>query len=186
VVGGLGLLGIFVAVFILRKRRRNSGDAESYNKAVPKASQDLLSIEPGSPPFTPNSATDVGSEVNASGRQTSLFYAPFIVPTAHPMSYAREELLPGYAATQLEGRMTRSPTLSPTPLTRESMVQQDDELGRWAAENRSLVPDELEKKLRAARYLPSDNPDEISPDVWRETHGVGHFELKRLQEIYAR
>jgi hypothetical protein len=181
------LLGIFVAIFILRKRRRNSDDAETYNynETVQKTSQDLLSTEPGSPPLTPNSITDVGSEGNASAHHTSFPYAPFIIPTTQPTLYAREEPLPSYAFGRLEGGVTRSPTLSPIPVTRESVVQQDDELGRWAAENRSLVPDELEKKLRVAQYLPSDNPNEISPDVWRDTHGVGYFELKRLQELYA-
>jgi hypothetical protein len=44
----------------------------------------------------------------------------------------------------------------------------------------------LEERLRAAQYLPSDDPDGIPPDVWQDNHGVSHFELKRLEEIYAR
>jgi hypothetical protein len=186
VVGVLVLLGIFVAIFILRKRRRNSVDTESHNEDVQKTNQDLLSTEPGSPPWTPNSITDVGSEGNTPSHHTSFPYTPFVIPTTQPMSYAREELLPGYADARVEGSVTRSPTISPIAPIRESVIQPDDELGRWAAENRYLVPDKLEKKLRAAQYLPSDNPNEISPDVWRDTHGVGHFELKRLQELYAR
>jgi hypothetical protein len=128
--------------------------------------------ELGSVPISPNSPAFVGSDRIASSLNNSTSYMPL-------SRDIDRDFPPSYASMQTEGNLAGLSTLPP-------VEEQDDELGRWAAENRSSVPYELEQKLRAAQYLPSDNPEEISPDVWRDAHGVGHFELKRLQEIYAR
>jgi hypothetical protein len=59
-----------------------------------------------------------------------------------------------------------------------------DIIGLFAAAQRETISPELESRLRAARYLPTDDPSEISAERWRIDHGVTYFELKRLQEIY--
>lgn len=64
------------------------------------------------------------------------------------------------------------------------VVDQDDDLGRYATAHRSIISHGLEDKLRRAKYLPTDDPKEISADVWMSQYGVGRFELKRLQELY--
>lgn len=62
----------------------------------------------------------------------------------------------------------------------------DDEVGRWAAGNRDSISPELEQKLRDAHYRPSDDPREITDNIWSDRYGVGHYELKRIQELYQR
>lgn len=62
----------------------------------------------------------------------------------------------------------------------------NDPLSQFCAENRDLITSTLEEKLRAARYFPRDDPDEIPADYWRNTYGVDFFDLKRLKEAYYR
>lgn len=87
---------------------------------------------------------------------------------------------------------TASPCLPPaysdmiTPVHDSARVEMGDELGLWANENRTVISPDLEQKLRGAHYLPSDNPDDISAQDWRDQDGVGYFELRRLRELYAR
>lgn len=75
--------------------------------------------------------------------------------------------------------------LSYMPVGDYKRVETDDELGLWANENRGVISPDLEQRLRDAHYLPSDNPDDISGQEWRDQHRVGYFELKRLQDLYA-
>lgn len=58
------------------------------------------------------------------------------------------------------------------------------EIGRFAAMHRGIISYELEEKLRRAGYKPTDDPREMPTEVWLGQYGVGHFELKRLREIY--
>ncbi|KIM29885.1 hypothetical protein M408DRAFT_108556 [Serendipita vermifera MAFF 305830] len=62
----------------------------------------------------------------------------------------------------------------------------EESLSQFCATNRDLISPTLEGKLRAARYLPKDNPSEISAEYWRNTYGVEFFDLKRLQEAYEK
>jgi hypothetical protein len=70
------------------------------------------------------------------------------------------------------------------PLPGESVQDYDDEIGKYSTSHRDVIPPDLEQRLRIARYLPTDDPNEIPADVWSSQHGVGYFELKRLQELY--
>lgn len=62
----------------------------------------------------------------------------------------------------------------------------NDIIGQYAEANRDLISPSLESKLRAARYLPTDDPSEASEAEWQTQHGVGALELKRLKEAYNR
>ncbi|KIM23404.1 hypothetical protein M408DRAFT_264067 [Serendipita vermifera MAFF 305830] len=62
----------------------------------------------------------------------------------------------------------------------------NDPLSQFCAANRDLITTTLEGKLRAARYLPRDDPDEIPADYWRSAYGVDFFDLKRLKEAHDR
>lgn len=61
-----------------------------------------------------------------------------------------------------------------------------DVLFQFAARNRDLISLELESKLRVAHYLPTDNPSDLSTDIWQSQYGVGLFELRRVQEAWQR
>ncbi|CAG7846606.1 SubName: Full=Uncharacterized protein {ECO:0000313/EMBL:CCA69851.1} [Serendipita indica DSM 11827] len=63
--------------------------------------------------------------------------------------------------------------------------QVNDIIGQYAQANRVLISPSLEDKLRAASYLPMDNPDEMPLSEW-QAYGVQTFELRRLQEAYDR
>lgn len=62
----------------------------------------------------------------------------------------------------------------------------NDVIGQYAAANRDVINSDLERKLRAARYLPTDNPSDMPAEEWGTRYGVGTFELRRLQELYDR
>jgi hypothetical protein len=169
IVGVLGLIGIVSAIIILRRRRRS---AENIYTGLPETHRGPLSPKSGSVTTSRNSVVFIGSDRIASSHNNSTSYIPLsrVIDGNSP---------PSYFSMRRESNLAGSFIFHP-------LVQQDDELGRWAAENRSLVPYELEQRLRAAQYLPSDDPDEIAESVWQSVHHIGHFEVKRLREIYAR
>ena len=69
-----------------------------------------------------------------------------------------------------------------TPVPMGSLEEND--LSRYASQNRHLISPDLEYKLRKAHYMPEDDPDEISVEEWRSEYGVGYFELKRLRQLH--
>ncbi|KAG8819496.1 hypothetical protein FRC17_010427 [Serendipita sp. 399] len=60
------------------------------------------------------------------------------------------------------------------------------DLPQWARDNRGYITEKLEAKLDAAGYVPTDNPDSLSPDVWKREWGVTELELRRMRALYAR
>lgn len=62
----------------------------------------------------------------------------------------------------------------------------NDDISRFCSANRDLISPTLENKLRAAHWLPSDDPNEMPAERWRTAYGVEFFELKRIQEAYSR
>jgi hypothetical protein len=61
-----------------------------------------------------------------------------------------------------------------------------DTLSQFTSANRDVITPNLENKLRQARYVPTDNPSDMSAEEWSSRYGVGTFELRRLQELYDR
>lgn len=62
----------------------------------------------------------------------------------------------------------------------------NDIIGQYATANRDIISSDLERRLRMARYLPTDNPSDMPAEEWGTRYGVGIFELRRLQELYDR
>jgi len=62
----------------------------------------------------------------------------------------------------------------------------DVRISDFCTTNRDLIPPSLERKLHAARYLPEDDPSDLSAEYWHSTYGVEFFELRRLQAAYER
>ncbi|KIM26113.1 hypothetical protein M408DRAFT_330708 [Serendipita vermifera MAFF 305830] len=60
------------------------------------------------------------------------------------------------------------------------------ELTNWFRANRASITDEMEQRLVAAGYMPSNNPDDLTEEEWETKFGITKFELIRLREIYAR
>lgn len=83
---------------------------------------------------------------------------------------------------------------SPNPFT--SILESPDDaidatfyntdIRSFCAANRDLVSPALESKLRAAHWIPTDDPSEIPAEHWSTAYGVEFFELKRIQEAYDR
>jgi len=68
----------------------------------------------------------------------------------------------------------------------ERARQYDMRMADFCATNRDLISPALERKLHNARYLPEDNPSDVSADYWRSAYGVEFFDLRRLQTAYDR
>ena len=58
-------------------------------------------------------------------------------------------------------------------------------LARFADSNRGLISEDLEARLTAAGYLPTDDPDNLSEEEWRIVHNVTKLEVMRLRALYA-
>lgn len=163
VFGAAILIGIILALVFWRRRRDqkvdNTREVAEYPPEV-KQKQDIPPViaAPWSIPASPSPQR-----------------LPAQPGTPAPTFYSNP---PDYRATS-----PRSVTSGSRSMT---LTGHNDELGIWAEENRDMIAPDLEQKLRDAHYRPSDNPDEIPAQEWRDLHGVGHFELKRIQELYSR
>ena len=58
-------------------------------------------------------------------------------------------------------------------------------LAEFASSNRRLISEDLEARLTAAGYLPTDDPDNLSEEEWRDVHNVTKLELMRIRALYA-
>lgn len=169
-----------MALVILRRRRRNKATNIDYSTDAMLLKEPFIPNH-GSLPFTPDLTTlvQVVTPLDSNAETTVPFSIPSM-PSSPPALPQHGSALPEYAA------VSRAPPIISPSLAEGSTVQLEDELGRWAEKNRPYIPHELERKLRIAHYLPSDNPDLLPANVWNDDYGVGNFELKRLQGLYAR
>jgi hypothetical protein len=89
--------------------------------------------------------------------------APYSSP---PASIASSVSPPTYRTFISPDGSRLTHTLLVVPMPREDAQDYDDEIRRYSATHRDVNPRELEERLRRARYLPTDNPNEISVDIW--------------------
>jgi hypothetical protein len=59
-------------------------------------------------------------------------------------------------------------------------------LADFARANRNLISYDLEAKLAAAGYLPTDDPDNLSEQEWITKYNVTVQELESLRRLYYR
>jgi hypothetical protein len=154
--------------------------------------QHLSSGSNGLPPEIPRN----------SGRPISIHSSSFsAIPDYPPPIYGLEESVrqdrtrPPSFATELVRFASTSrappPSFSPEPVQVTSTSATlppsfSAELARYASANRDVINESLEAKLHAAGYLPSDDPNDLTPEQWRNEHGVTRLELNRLKNLYAR
>jgi hypothetical protein len=116
-----------------------------------------------------------------TGRPLSMQSSSFsAMPDYPPPIYALEE--------SVQQDRTRPPSLPPEPAStsRTLPLSFSPELAQFANANRHVINESLEAKLQAAAYLPTDDPSHLTPEQWRNEHGVTRLELRRLQDLYAR
>lgn len=58
-------------------------------------------------------------------------------------------------------------------------------LAQFASANRGMINEDLEARLEAAGYLPTDDPDSLTEQEWKE-HKVTKLELLRLRTLFNR
>jgi len=86
---------------------------------------------------------------------------------------------------------TMPPSFSPEPAQSASTSSApppsfSPEFARFASANRDVINESLEARLQAAGYLPTDDPSDLTPEHWKNEHGVNMLELNRLKNLYAR
>jgi hypothetical protein len=137
-----------------------------------------------------------------TGRPVSIHSSSFsAMPDYPPPIYGLEESVrqdtttPPSFSPQLSqfGSTSRAPapSSSPEPVQVASTSATlppsfSPELARYASANRDVINESLEAKLHAAGYLPTDDPNDLTPEEWRNEHGVTKLELNRLKNLYAR
>jgi cell division septation protein DedD len=118
------------------------------------------------------------------GRTISVHSSSFsAMPDYPPPIYGLEE--------SVRQERTRPSSSSPEPVqvSRTSVTLPplfSPELARFASANRDVINEGLEARLQAAGYLPTDDPNDLTPEEWRNEHGVTKLELNRLKNLYAR
>ena len=60
------------------------------------------------------------------------------------------------------------------------------ELARFASAHRDVINENLEARLQAAGYLPTDDPSRLTAEEWKNEYGITKMELRRLQDLYSR
>jgi hypothetical protein len=95
---------------------------------------------------------------------------------------------PGNTSTDRNNRPTPNVSSSTREIPREPppVYGNSTVLAAWASTNRNVVSKDMESKLLAAGYMPSDNPDIFSEDEWQTRCGITRLELFRLRKLYAR
>jgi len=59
-------------------------------------------------------------------------------------------------------------------------------LALFASRHRDVINENLEARLQAAGYLPTDDPTYLTPEEWKSEYGVTRLELRRLQDLFSR
>ena len=138
---------------------------------------------PSSPPIPENPPWVQGVENGSFSNTHPPTGASTPGPTADFAPPAYQD--PHGAPTALMGSISPATNLNPTAEAEQARVYEES-ISQFCATNRDLISPALEGKLRAARYLPKDNPSEVPAEYWRNAYGVEFFDLKRLQEAYER
>jgi hypothetical protein len=140
-----------------------------------------------------------------TGRPISIHSSSFsVMPDYPPPIYGLEDsvvqdraLPPSFSpqfaqfASTSRAPVPLAPSFSPEPVQVASTSATlpssfSPELARFASANRDVINESLEAKLHAAGYLPTDDPNDLTPEEWRNDHGVTKLELNRLKNLYAR
>lgn len=61
-----------------------------------------------------------------------------------------------------------------------------DALAIWAQENRSVISEDLERRLRMAGYSPEFDLDEMAPETWLDCYNISLSELQNLKRLLLR
>jgi cell division septation protein DedD len=81
------------------------------------------------------------------------------------------------------------PTYGPEDLLRQDRVPASlfsPELAQFASAHRDVINENLEARLQAAGYLPTDDPSRLTAEEWKNEYGITKLELRRLQDLYSR
>jgi hypothetical protein len=118
------------------------------------------------------------------GRSVSIQSSSFsAMPDYPPPMYALEESV-RQDRTRASSSSPETVQVASTSATLPPLFS--PELARYASANRDVINESLQARLQAAGYLPTDDPSDMTPEQWRNEHGVNRLELKRLQGFYTR
>jgi hypothetical protein len=118
-----------------------------------------------------------------AGRPLSVHSSSFSMPGYPPPIYGLEESVGQDRTTP----PSSSPELVQSASTSRALPPVfSPELAEFANANRDVINQSLEARLQAAGYLPTDDPNDLPPEEWRNEHGVTKLELNRLKNLYAR
>jgi hypothetical protein len=132
--------------------------------------------------ISPNSN---GGDGGVAGRPSSL-HPSFIsiTPSDPPPTYGHQDSSP---LQNIDPAHPQTPTHH-THTQPQTPIQPSFslELARFARANRDVINENLEARLQAAGYLPTDDPSRLTPEEWRVEYGVTRLELRRLVDLYTR
>jgi hypothetical protein len=133
--------------------------------------------------ISPNSN---GNGSGVAGRPTSL-HPSFIstTPSDPPPTYGHQDSSP---LQHIDPTHPQTPTHTHTHTQPQTPIQPSFslELARFARANRDVINENLEARLQAAGYLPTDDPSRLTPEEWRVEYGITRLELRRLVDLYTR
>ncbi|KIM26128.1 hypothetical protein M408DRAFT_196620 [Serendipita vermifera MAFF 305830] len=161
-VGSVAFVAILIVLLVLWRRRRlaNLPTPTQLQPFTPTPSEKVpFAIQPprGEGSSSPVISPQQTSSRTFSSRAESTVQSGYFDP---PPIYGSDE------------RIARRPSMSPA-------------LVEFARANRTWISEDLQERLTAAGYLPTDDPDNLTEEEWREL-GITKLELLRLRALFAR
>ena len=131
----------------------------------------------------PNSSGGIAIGGGA-GRPISLYSSFFsTTPSDPPPIYGEEDSHPQNAPLP-DPTLTQTPFSSSRDPTRLASSF-SPELARFASAHRDVINENLEARLQAAGYLPTDDPSRLTAEEWRVEYGITKLELRRLLDLHT-
>ncbi|CCA74896.1 hypothetical protein PIIN_08866 [Serendipita indica DSM 11827] len=150
--------------------------SESEDAILPSGSRaDNPTISPATDDVVPIRPESLSHTETTENRQEEERQGGSVVGTEAPPPYR------GSVGTPIAPGPSRRNTNPFIPLPLPMRTLED-----FARVHRAEVSEELEQKLRRANYLPSDDPDAISDEVWEREYAVDARELEVLRRLYQR
>ncbi|KIM26114.1 hypothetical protein M408DRAFT_9985 [Serendipita vermifera MAFF 305830] len=167
-IGSIALVVLLVIAFILyrgQKKKTSTRHLEERDTSQISYQYDTL----GRPP-----------------NEVPLVNRPFFIPSdpTNPVPSTRPTSPPSMTSTRphdvppLYRASSQSNALYVVPPTSFALTT-------FADANRDLISEDLEGRLSAAGYLPSDDPDNLTEEEWMTLHNVTKLEVMRLRSLFA-
>jgi hypothetical protein len=179
-VGSVALLALLLIAFILFRRKKDRLASWEESEATPTAYPHEKHERPRS--VSAYTATESGDGVYAipvvpiSQSTSRNATSPHVEPQ-FPTMYDTPTFTYTQGHQPIDGN-------APADASYDYVQPAFPALARWANANRAFITHDLEARLEAAGYLPTDDPNNLTEEEWITEHNVTKLEVIRIRALY--